>query len=108
MSPVPPADQRPKRPAVAAIIVVGHVTLAVPVLRVLFAAVTGPTVSAANAISSVLVLLGLPLAAIGLYGLASRSTGNDDARPSQAWLRPPLAYLAVALVLFIAGGLAAR
>ena len=81
--------------------------VAIPVLRVLLAGAFGPSPSAGAVISSVLVLLGLPLGAIGLYALATSATRFAGAPTPYAWLRPPLAYLIVALVLFVAAGLAA-
>jgi hypothetical protein len=96
---------RAQRPAVALLLAIGHAVLAIPVLRVLATSAVG-SVSVSGVISSVLLLLGLPLAAVGLYGLATGRTAEGPA--PQAWLRPPVAYLAVALVLFLAGGLAAR
>jgi hypothetical protein len=81
--------------------------IAIPVVRVLLAGAFGPSPAAGAVISSALVLLGLPLGAIGLYSLATGATRIPGAPTPHAWLRPPLAYLTVALVLFAAAGLAA-
>jgi hypothetical protein len=105
--PAPTGTYRTQRPAVALLLYIGHAVLALPVLRVLATSAVG-TFSVSGVISSVLVLLGLPLCAVGLYGLATGGARTTDAPSTHAWLRPPVAYLAVALVLFLAGGLAAR
>lgn len=103
----PPANmRRERRPGAGAAITVTAAVIAIPVLRVLLAGAFGPSPSAGAVISSALVLLGLPLGAIGLYALATGATRIPAPTP-HAWLRPPLAYLTVALVLFVAAGLAA-
>jgi hypothetical protein len=99
---------RARRPAAGALIGIVAAVLSLPVLRILLDSASGPTLSASGVISSVLVLLGLPLFAIGLYGLATGAARAPDAPAPHAWLRPPVAYVTVALVLFVAAGLAAR
>lgn len=102
----PDSIYRARRPATA--VLVGAITavLALPMLRVLFAGLGSP-VSPAAVVSSVLMLLGLPLGALGMYGLATGAARVPDASTVRIWLRPPLAYLALALVLVVAAGLAA-
>jgi hypothetical protein len=97
-----------RRLAARAVIGIAAVLAALPVLRILRESAFGPAPSASGVISSVLVLLGLPLGVLGLYGLATGSPRTPDAPALHAWLRPPVAYLTVALVLFVAAGLAAR
>jgi hypothetical protein len=84
---------------------VGAAAFSLPVLRILLDGATGATPSASGVISSILVLIGLPLGALGLYGLATGAAQGYDGL--SAWLRPPMAYITVALVLFVAAGLAA-
>jgi hypothetical protein len=67
-------------------------------------AVFGPAQAVTGVISSVLVLLGLPLGGLGLYGTAKGAGRAPDALGLLAWLRPPVAHLTVALVLFVAAG----
>jgi hypothetical protein len=86
---------------------IGIAVLALPVLRILYTGAFGPSPSVGGVISSVLMLLALPLAAPGLYGLATGAARIPDSPAHHAWLRPPVAYLTVALVLFLAAGLAA-
>jgi hypothetical protein len=95
------------RRTLSLVIVVPALVVAIPVLRVLLDAGFGSSRSASGVISSVLMLLGLPLGARGLYGLATGAARIVDAPSPHAWLRPPVAYLTVALVLFVAAGLAA-
>lgn len=106
--PLPPSEgiYRARRPAVAVLVGVLTMALAVPLVRLLVESLGSP-VSATGVTAAVLALAGLPLAALGLYGLATGAARVPDISPFHAWLRPPLAYLVVALVLFVAAGLAA-
>jgi hypothetical protein len=97
---------RARRPAVALLLAVVTVAAAVPVIRVLIAALGSP-LAPGSVLASLLVLLGLPLGAMGMYGLMTGAARVPDAPPAHAWLRPPLGYLVVALVLVLAAGLAA-
>jgi hypothetical protein len=105
--PVSTGIHRAKRPAVGVMIGIGIAVLALPVLRILYTGAFGPSLSVGGVISSILMLLALPLAAPGLYGLATGAARIPDSPAHHAWLRPPVAYLTVALVLFLAAGLAA-
>ena len=95
------------RPVRLVLLIIVMVAAAVPVLRLLLASAFGPTLSASGVVSGVLLLLGLPLGMAGLHGLTGTAVRSAAAPAADAWLRPPVAYLAVALVLFIAAGLAA-
>ena len=97
-------SNRKRRPAAGLVIGVVAVLLAAPVVRVLLDSTFGPSLSHSGVISSVLVLLALPLGALGLYGLGTVDR-NDDSAP-RMWLRPPVVYVIVALVLVVAAGLA--
>jgi hypothetical protein len=83
------------------------VAVALPVVRLLLASAFGPTLSAGGVVSGVLLLLALPLGAIGLHGLTSDAARAADPPAYNVWLRPPVAYLTIALVLIVAAGLAA-
>jgi len=96
-----------RRPAVGAIITVVTIVAAIPVLRILASSALGSAVSVSGVVASVLLLLGLFLGAVGLHGLASGGAAFRDLPPSHVWLRPPVAYCMVALVLCVAAGLAA-
>lgn len=96
---------RTRRPAAAALIIVVAALAELVALRVFVAGVFGTTGGVPGTVAGLFLLTGLPLSAVGLYGLA---TGAATAgRGAQPWLRTPLAYLLVGLVLLIGAGLAA-
>lgn len=97
---------RARRPAAAIVLSAACVLLALPALRMLLSAVFGDTIVPGAVVAGSFLLLGLPLGAMGLYGLVT-GAARVPGPAVHAWLRPPLAYLAVALVLFVAAGLAA-
>ncbi|WP_213454553.1 hypothetical protein [Rhizomonospora bruguierae] len=106
----PPAGEafyRARRPAFAVLLGLGVLVLEVPALRILITAALREPVSGPGVVVVVgtFLVLGLPLFGAGLYGLAG-GAGKVPQRAGEAWLRPPVAYLLVALVLFVAAGLA--
>ncbi|RZU49738.1 hypothetical protein EV385_1491 [Krasilnikovia cinnamomea] len=94
---------RTRRPVSA--VVVGLVTLVlmVPVVRLLAHATFAEEVSAGSVVPAVLLTLGLPLTGLGLFALA----GGGRPENRDAWLRPPVVYLPVGLLLVFAAALAA-
>ncbi|BCJ54734.1 hypothetical protein Asp14428_62090 [Actinoplanes sp. NBRC 14428] len=90
-----------RRPVSAVIFAVVTAVLLVPAVLLLVQAAFVDDPAARGVVPAVLLVLGLPLTGTGLYSLATagRVTGHE------AWLRPPLAYLPVGLVLLIAAGL---
>jgi hypothetical protein len=93
-----------KRPGLAALLVVLTVIFELPVLRVFAASALADKVDPGGTIAGIFMILGLPTFALGLYGLISGAAAM--ANGPRAWLRVPLAYLPVGLLLFMAAALA--
>lgn len=90
-----------RRPVSAVLFAAGTVVLLVPALLLLARVTFTADPVAGGVVPAVLLTLGLPLTGFGLYALASggRVGGRD------AWLRAPLAYLPVGLLILLAAGL---
>jgi hypothetical protein len=89
------------------LLAIGVILAELPVVGLLVSSAIGSPPSASGIVSSVLLLLGLPLGAVGLHGLTGDAARAAGLSAFDAWLRPPVAYLTVALVLVLAAGLAA-
>jgi hypothetical protein len=95
---------RGRQPAMAVLLIVLTVLFEVPVIRVF--ANSFRTMSASGTIAGTLMIVALPMFALGLYAFA----GGAAVAPGQgvrAWLRTPLAYLPLGLLLFLIAALAA-
>ena len=90
-----------RRPVSAIVFAVVTVVLLIPAALLLIQAAFVDDPTARGVVPAVLLMLGLPLTGFGLYSLAG--AGRVSAR--DAWLRPPLAYLPIGLVLLVAAGL---
>ncbi|GAA3187211.1 hypothetical protein [Dactylosporangium siamense] len=108
--PPPPAAAEPggavyrsKRPGLAVALVLLTVVFEVPVLRLFLTAMTADKIEAAGTLASIFMILGLPMFALGLYGLIGGAAAS--APGVRAWSRTPLAYLPIAVLLFIAAAL---
>jgi hypothetical protein len=93
---------RGRRPVSAVVIAVIAVLLMVPVILLLIQVTFVDDPAVRGIVPAVLLTLGLPLTGLGLYRLAvaGASAGRD------AWLRPPVAYVPIGLLLLLAAGLA--
>jgi hypothetical protein len=89
-----------RRPVSAIVFAVVAVVLLIPAGLLLIQAAFVDDPTARGVVPAVLLMLGLPMTGFGLYSLAG---GGVNAR--EAWLRPPLVYLPVGLVLLLAAGL---
>jgi hypothetical protein len=92
---------RIRRPVTAVLVAVGTVLLLVPAVFLLLRATFIDDPVARGIVPAVLLTLALPLAGLGLYALAGGGAVGRD-----AWLRPPVVYLPIGLVLLLAAGLA--
>ncbi|WP_027343825.1 hypothetical protein [Hamadaea tsunoensis] len=92
---------RSRKPLHAAALGIGLGILELVMLLVLLRGIVG--LDAHRVLAGGLTVIALPLLGIGMYALI---TGAGHGGP-KAFLRPPLAYLPVALVLLIAAGAAA-
>jgi hypothetical protein len=99
--PAADAVYRSGRPVSAVVFAVVTVVLLIPAVLLLIQAVFVDDLTARGVVPAVLLTLGLPLTGFGLYSLA----GGGRTSVRDAWLRPPLAYLPIGLVLLLAAGL---
>jgi hypothetical protein len=99
--PVPQSVYAAGRPVSAVVLTIVSMVLLIPAVLLLARATFVDVPSARGVVPAVLLTLGLPLTGLGLYALADggRAAGRD------AWLRAPLAYLPVGLILLLAAGL---
>lgn len=97
------AVYRSKRPGLAVALVVLTIVFELPVLSLFLSAVTADKIEPAGTLSSIFMILGLPMFALGLYGLIGGAAAS--APGVRAWSRTPLAYLPIAVALFLAAAL---
>jgi hypothetical protein len=94
------AVYRTRRPFTALLIAIVTVLLMVPVVMLLVRVTFVDDPSVRGIVPAVLLTLGLPLTGVGLYALAAGGPAGRD-----VWLRPPVAYLPVGVLLLLAAGL---
>ena len=94
------AVYRTRRPFSALLIAIVTVLLLVPVVLLLIQVTLVDDPAVRGVVPAVLLALGLPLTGVGLYALAAGGRAGRD-----IWLRPPIAYLPVGVVLLLAAGL---
>jgi hypothetical protein len=90
-----------RRPVTALLVTVVMFVLMIPVVRLLLAATFARDPSPGGIVPAVLLTLGFTLAGIGLFAVARGGPVTRD-----GWLRPPVAYLPVGLIVLLAAGLA--
>ena len=99
----PPAEgvYRTRRPVSAILIAVVTAVLLIPVLLLLVQVTFGDHPSVRGIVPAVLLAVGIPLAGGGLFALTVGGPAGRD-----TWLRPPVIYLPVGLILLVAAALA--
>jgi hypothetical protein len=99
---------RSRRPALAILFGAVAAILEIPALILLRDATFGTDpVAASGVVAAVCLVVALPMAAVGLYAVATGAVRAAGPNSAQAWLRPPVTYLSVALLLLVAAGFAA-
>jgi hypothetical protein len=99
---------RSRRSGIAVVIgLVAAIAEVLILLRVLANSMTAHPVNTSGVLAGVFAMCGIPLIAVGLYGLATGAAIASGPNVGRAWLRTPLAYLPIGLVLIFAAGLAA-
>ena len=100
--PGPDSVYRTRRPVSAVAIAAVAAVLMIPVILLLIQVTFVDDPAVRGIVPAVLLALGLPLTSFGLYRLAAGGApaGRDT------WLRPPIAYLPIGLLLLVAAGLA--
>ena len=88
--------------ALAAVTVVAELLL----IRVLLTGEFASTVIPSAVLGGIFAMTGIPMVAMGLYGLMTGPVAAAGPVSARAWLRTPLAYLPIGLILLIAAGLA--
>ncbi|HEX6498955.1 MAG TPA: hypothetical protein VF054_07965 [Micromonosporaceae bacterium] len=101
------AVYRTRRVGVAILLIIVLVVFELVGLRSFLVAATVGKAAPSGIVSSALLLLGLPLSTIGLYGLATGAASPAALQGGLAWLRAPLAYLPVGLILLLGAAIAA-
>ncbi|MEU4561674.1 hypothetical protein AB0F72_25105 [Actinoplanes sp. NPDC023936] len=91
---------RTRRPISSVVLTAVAAVLLLPALRLLLTVTFASDPDARGIVPAVLLTLGLPLTAIGLFAAGGGAPSRD------AWLRAPLAYLPGGLILLLAAGLA--
>jgi hypothetical protein len=106
-APVRDGVYRTRRPGVALLLGAAAAVFEVLALRVLLDGAFGGPLSPPGVIAGLLLMVALPMFAMGLYALVTGAGRVPDQSAGAVWLRPPVAYLTIGLVLFVAAGLAA-
>jgi hypothetical protein len=103
IQPSSPSVYHSRKPAIAIVLAVLTVVFEIPALRLLGAATIADVVPVSGVVAGTFLVLGLPVTAYGVYGLLNGPSPTTLA----AWLRVPLLYLPLGVVLFLLAALAA-
>lgn len=102
-----PAVYLSRRPGVAILLGIAAIVIDLMLLPVLLRGEFAHAINPSGVLGGLFAMIGIPMVAYGLYGLACGAATARGSNPVSGWLRPPLAYLPVGLLLLIAAGLAA-
>jgi hypothetical protein len=101
-----PTVYRTRRAGIVGVLGAVAIVAELLLVRVLLAGEFGHTVVPGAVVGGLFAMTGVPLVAMGLYALMTGAAAAAGPTPARAWLRTPLAYLPIGLVLLIAAGLA--
>lgn len=102
-----PTVYKSRRAGALAVLLAVALVAELLLVRVLLVGEFGTVVQPGAVLGSIFAMAGIPFVAIGLYALITGPSAVAGPEAVRGWLRTPLAYLPVGLVLLIAAGLAA-
>jgi hypothetical protein len=99
-----PSVYQSRKPVVLVALIVLTVLFEIPALRLLASATLDDNVPANGVVAGTFLVLGIPVFAYGLYGVLG---GGPISGNVSAWLRQPLIYVPLGVLLFLFAALAA-
>jgi hypothetical protein len=93
-----------RKPVVLVALIVLTVLFEIPALRLLASATLADNVPATGVVAGTFLVLGIPVFAYGLYGILG---GGPVPEKLSAWLKQPLIYVPLGVLLFLLAALAA-
>jgi hypothetical protein len=101
-----PTVYKARRAGVFGLLAVVAMVAELLLVRVLVTGEFGRVVSPGAVLGALFAMVGIPFLVIGLHALITAPSAASGPNAALAWLRAPLAYLPIGLVLLIAAGLA--
>jgi hypothetical protein len=98
---------RTSRPALGALLVVVAIIAGILVARLVLIGIFGAHPNASDALGGLFGVIGIPLFTAGLYAVLTGAASPITQFGPRIWLRTPLIYLPIGILLFIAAGMAA-
>jgi hypothetical protein len=106
VEPVGGAIYRTRHTGAAILLVVVAIVAELLTARMLLVGEFGHPFQPAAVLAGIFTMVGVPLTTMGLYGLITGAVTAGGPAPGRAWLRTPLAFLPIGLILIVAGALA--